>query len=119
MNQWSLTLHGPHGILNTLESGEAQFVLGTDKAAAVWQLPVDGVAARHVWVWIAGERMQVEDLGGGTLVNGHAIEGRVEVEHPVSVQVGEVTLVVEVKLEVAAEEAANPSQPQRLHPGSH
>lgn len=41
--------------------------------------------------------MQVEELGSGldTLVNGHAITGRVEVEYPASVQVGEVTLVME------------------------
>jgi hypothetical protein len=42
--------------------------------------------------------MQVEDLGGGTLVNGHPITERVEVEYPVSVQVGSITLVVEEKL---------------------
>jgi len=42
--------------------------------------------------------MQVEDLGGGTLVNGHAITERVEVEYPASVQVGSITLVVEEKV---------------------
>jgi len=42
--------------------------------------------------------MQVEELGGGTLVNGNPIEGRVEVEYPASVQLGSVTLVVEEKL---------------------
>jgi hypothetical protein len=52
--------------------------------------------------------MQVEDLAGGTLVNGHPIEGQVQVGYPASVQVGDVTLVVEVKVE-AAEEASNPS----------
>jgi serine/threonine protein kinase len=109
MKQWSLTLHGPSGILNTLESGEAQFVIGTEEAADVWQIQADGVAARHAWVWIAEERMQVEDLGGGTLVNGHAIGGRVEVKYPASLQVGEVTLVVEVKVEAVAGEGSNPS----------
>ena len=48
-------------------------------------------------MWLADARMQVEDLAGGALVNGHPIEGRVEVEYPASVQVGDVTLVVEVK----------------------
>jgi serine/threonine protein kinase len=46
---------------------------------------------------IAEGGMQVEGLAGGTLVNGHPIEGLVEAEYPASVQVGKVTLVVEVK----------------------
>jgi len=50
----------------------------------------------------------VEDLAGRTLVNGHPIEGRVEVEYPVSVQIGEVTLVVEVKGATATEEELRP-----------
>ncbi len=64
-----------------------------------------GIALRHASVWLAGERMQVEDLAGGTLVNGQPIEGRVEVEYPTSVQVGEVTLVVEVAVAVVVEVA--------------
>ena len=71
-----------------------------------------GIAARHAWVWIAEVRMQVEDLACGTLVNGHPIEGRVEVEYPASVQVGELTLVVEVK-EAMAESSVDVTIPQR------
>jgi len=97
MKQWSLTLHGPSGILSTVDSGETQFVIGTEEAADVFAISGDEVAARHAWVWLAGERMQVEDLGGGTLVNGHPITERVEVEYPASVQVGSITLVVEEK----------------------
>jgi hypothetical protein len=52
--------------------------------------------------------MQVEDLAGGTLANGHTIEGRLEVEYPASVHVGEVLLVEEVKTE-AADSAPDPS----------
>ena len=102
MNQWSLALHGPSGLLSTLESGETQFVLGTEEATDVLSIQGEGIAPRHARVWIAGERMQVEDFAGGTLVNGHPIAGRVEVEFPASVQVGEVTLVVE--LMVAAQD---------------
>jgi serine/threonine protein kinase/formylglycine-generating enzyme required for sulfatase activity len=98
MKQWSLTLHGPSGILSTVDSGETQFVIGTEEAADVFTIAGDDVAPRHAWVWLADARMQVEDLGGGTLVNGHPIEGRVEVEYPASVQVGSITLVVEEKV---------------------
>ena len=98
MKQWTLTLHGPSGILSTVDSGETQFVIGTEEAADVFTIIGDDVAARHAWVWLADERMQVEDLGGGTLVNGHPITERVEVEYPASVQVGSITLVVEEKL---------------------
>jgi serine/threonine protein kinase len=97
MNTWSLTLHGPGGILSQADSQEAQFALGTEEAPDVLTVSGEGVAPRHAWVWIAAGGMQVEDLAGGTLVNGHPIEGRVEAEYPASVQVGSVTLVVEVK----------------------
>jgi serine/threonine protein kinase len=101
MKQWSLTLHGPTGILSQFESGEAQFVIGTEQAGDVLRIVAEGVAARHAWVWLGHERMQVEDLAGGTLVNGHPIEGRVEVDYPASVQVGEATLVVEERVSVS------------------
>ncbi len=64
----------------------------------MWMIQGEGIAPRHACVWLADARMQVEDLAGGTLVNGCAIDGRVEVEYPASVQVGEVTLVVEEKV---------------------
>ena len=73
-------------------------MIGTEEAADVFTIIGDHVAARHAWVWLADERMQVEDLGGGTLVNGHPITERVEVEYPASVQVGSITLVVKEKV---------------------
>jgi hypothetical protein len=57
-------------------------------------------------VRVAAGRIQVEDLAGGTLVNGHPITGRVEAEYPASVQVGELTLVVEQKGEDLSQAAA-------------
>ena len=96
MQHWSLTLHGPGGILRQFDSQEAQFVLGSEEASDVMTVSGEGIAPRHAWVWITEGRMQVEDLAGGTLVNRHPIEGRVEAEYPASVQVGAVTLVVEV-----------------------
>lgn len=103
MKSWSLALYGPGEFRSTLESGETQFVLGTEEASDVLKIEGEGIARRHAWVWLASERMQVEALAGGTLVNGHPIEGRVEVEYPASVQVGEVTLVVEVRGELREE----------------
>ena len=76
MYKWSFTLQGPGGLLSTLESGETQFVLGTEQAADVWTIAGEGVAVRHALVRVAAGRMQVEDLAGGTLVNGHPITGR-------------------------------------------
>ena len=97
VNYWSLTFHGPGGILRQVESPETQFVLGSEQAPDVLTVSGEGVASRHAWVSIAEGRLQVEDFAGGTLVNGHPIEGRVEAEYPASVQVGSVTLMVEVK----------------------
>jgi hypothetical protein len=77
MHHWSFTLHGPSGILSTLESGETQFVLGTEQAGDVWTIAGEGVAARHALVRVAAGRIQVEDLAGGMLVNGHPITGRI------------------------------------------
>ena len=68
MRQWSITLHGPAGILSAVDTGESQFVIGTETASDVFTVVGDGVKARHAWVWIGEAGMQVEDLGGGTLV---------------------------------------------------
>ena len=112
VNQWSLTLNGPGGVLSRFESHEAQFVLGTEQAPDVLAVSGEGIAPRHAWVRVAEGRMQVEDLAGGTLVNGHPIEGRVEAEYPASVQVGEVTLVVELKA-VAVDSSGDVTIPQK------
>ena len=98
MQTWSITLHGPAGVISSGDTGESQFVIGTETASDVFTVHGDGVTGRHAWVWISEAGLQVEDLGGGTLVNGYQITERVQVEYPASVQVGEVTLVIEVKL---------------------
>jgi predicted Ser/Thr protein kinase len=113
MYHWSFTLHGPSGIQSTLESGETQFVLGTERAADVWTIACEGVAARHALVRVTANRIQVEDLAGGTLVNGHPITGRVEAEYPASVQVGELTLVVEQKGEDPSQAATIVQSPRQ------
>ena len=97
MQAWSISLHGPSGVLSSVDSTETQFVIGTETGSDMFTVAAEGVMGRHAWVWIAEGRLQVEDLAGGTLVNGHPITGRVEAEYPASVQVGELTLVVEQK----------------------
>jgi serine/threonine protein kinase/WD40 repeat protein len=97
MYKWSITLHGPSGIISTVDTGESQFVIGKETASDVFTVQGEGVMPRHAWVWISEGGLQAEDLGGGTLVNGYQINERVQVEYPASVQVGEVTLVIEVK----------------------
>jgi tRNA A-37 threonylcarbamoyl transferase component Bud32/tetratricopeptide (TPR) repeat protein len=119
MHLWSFTLHGPGGILSTLESGETQFVLGTEQAADVWTIAGEGVAPRHALVRVAAGRIEVEDLAGGTLVNGHQITGRVEAEYPASVQVGEVTLVVEQKSEDLSQAVTIVQSPRQGGGGFH
>ena len=57
MNQWSLTLHGPGGVLSQFDSQETQFALGTEEASDVLRLAGEGIAPRHAWVWIAEGRM--------------------------------------------------------------
>jgi len=55
MKQWSLSLRGPSGLLSSFDSGEAQFFVGTEEADDVLRIFGEGVAERHVWVWIAAE----------------------------------------------------------------
>ncbi len=99
MQTWSITLHGPSGIIGTVDTGESQFVIGTETASDVFTIHGEGIMPRHAWVWISKAGLQIEDLGRGTLVNGYQINERVQVEYPASVQVGEVTLVIEIKAE--------------------
>ena len=89
-------------------------MIGTETASDVFTVVGDSVKARHAWVWIGEAGMQVEDLGGGTLVNGYQISERVQVEYPASVQVGELTLVVEIKEAEPPEQAPGSPTPSSL-----
>ncbi len=52
MKSWSLTLHGPAGILSRVEAGESQFVIGTETAGDVFNVAGEGVALRHAY-WLS------------------------------------------------------------------
>ena len=108
MQTWSITLHGPAGIISTTDTAESQFVVGTETASDVFTVVGEGVSTRHAWLWINEAGLQVEDLGGGTLVNGYTITERVQAGYPASVQVGEISLLIELK--AAQTPPASPSQ---------
>ncbi|NBV86827.1 MAG: serine/threonine protein kinase, partial [Verrucomicrobia bacterium] len=95
MKQWTLTVHDSRGARSEVEAGEREFILGSESAFGVMKVVGEGVAPRHARVKYGEERLVVEKLGGETFVNGSPIEGRVEVDYPASVEVGDVTLVVE------------------------
>ena len=61
MRQWSITLYGPTGVISTVDTGESQFVIGTETASDVFTVHGDGVMPRHTWVWIGEAGLQVED----------------------------------------------------------
>jgi hypothetical protein len=94
MQTWSITLYGPAGVISTVDTGESKFVVGTETASDVFTVNGEGVTERHAWVWISEAGLHVEDLGGGTLVNGYQINERVQVEYPASVQVSDVCEVI-------------------------
>ena len=119
MQTWLITLHGPAGIVSTVDTGESQFVIGAETASDVFTVNGKGVMLRHAWVWISEAGLQVEDFAGGTLVNGYQINERVQVEYPASLQVGEMTLVIEVKALQPVDVSPTPSSlditiPQRV-----
>ncbi|NBV87062.1 MAG: serine/threonine protein kinase, partial [Verrucomicrobia bacterium] len=95
VKQWTLTVHDSRGARSEVEAGEREFILGSESAFGVMRVVGEGVAPRHAKVKYGGERLVVEALGGETFVNGSPIQGRVEVDYPASVEVGDVTLVVE------------------------
>ena len=68
MQTLSIILHGPSGIISTVDTSESQFGVGTETAADVFTVVCEGVMPRHAWVWISEAGMQVEDLGGGSRV---------------------------------------------------
>jgi len=117
MEQWSITISNLSGVVAQFESSEIQFVLGTGRAEGIYTIGGEGVAPRHAWLWISGRGLQVEDLAGGALVNGEYIQERVQVSYPVRVQLGEVSVSIEVK---APQKRSNPAaKPSSGLPGEH
>ena len=43
MQTWSITLHGPLGVISTVDTGESQFVIGTETASDVFTVIGHGV----------------------------------------------------------------------------
>ena len=62
MQTWSITLHGPAGVISTVDTGESQFVIGTETASDVFTVQGEGVTARHAWVWISEARIRGQGI---------------------------------------------------------
>jgi hypothetical protein len=43
MQTWSITLHGPAGVISSVDTGESQFVVGTETASDVFTIQGEGV----------------------------------------------------------------------------
>ncbi|MEI6712953.1 MAG: SUMF1/EgtB/PvdO family nonheme iron enzyme [Verrucomicrobiota bacterium] len=100
MNRFRVSLLESGAVVQSWELSEGVWILGSG-ADSTLILSGDGILERHVWVSVAPGMIQVEDLAGntGVCVNGYAIDGRVEVELPASLEVGAFTLLVEAVLE--------------------
>ena len=61
MQTWSISLHGPSGIISTVDTGESQFVIGTETASDVFTVQGEDIMPRHAWVWISevGLRLKI------------------------------------------------------------
>ncbi len=98
MKRFLVSVHVAEAEVQFLELSEGEYVLGSGEGSNV-VLQAEGIAERHVAVWVSDGRMQVEGLVGGVTVNGYAISERVEVEIPASVELPGVTLVVKEIME--------------------
>ncbi len=94
MKRFRVSVHSEEAAIQFLELSEGEYTFGTGELSN-GVLRGEGIAERHVVVWLMEGRMQVEDLAGGVTVNGYAISERVEVEVPASVELPGVTLLVE------------------------
>jgi serine/threonine protein kinase len=112
INQWKVTITESAGQTRVEQVSTGTLLVGSDSGCAI-RVEGEGVAPEHVQLWFGGEHLRVLDLGSaaGTVVEGFLITAKVKVEYPVSVQLGSVSLWVEVwdeqaRMEVELEEAA-------------
>ncbi|MEI6715449.1 MAG: protein kinase [Verrucomicrobiota bacterium] len=93
---FKLTLFNGTEVVSVWNSGSAKITLGSSPTSSI-PLYGPGIESRHVVLWLLDNRIQVEEQGAAleSQVNGYPIEGRVEVEVPATVQIGNSTLLVE------------------------
>jgi hypothetical protein len=114
---WNISVSGAVGMVRTLRLGEGTYVVGTDPECEIAALGV-GMDRRHAVLELSGEDVLVEDLGSaaGTLLGGMRVEGRVQGKCPVTLEFGQVRLVVEYA-GAWADGGLSPDQTLRLvHP---
>jgi serine/threonine protein kinase len=112
INEWKVTITESSGQNRVEQVSAGTLVVGSDPGCAI-RVEGEGVAPEHAQLWFGGEHLRVLDLGSaaGTVVEGFVITAKVKVEYPVSVQIGSVSLWLEVwdeqaRLDVESEQAA-------------
>jgi pSer/pThr/pTyr-binding forkhead associated (FHA) protein len=96
MKQWNLTLHLNQSCIQRWKSSEGTLHVGSSTDCEL-SIPDEQVSARHTALSLGPDYLEVEDLGTptGTRVNGYDIEGRVQVEYPAAIQIGEYEILIE------------------------
>lgn len=91
-----ITLKGPAGILATVHVDDSELTFGSASSGDVFTLDGQGIAPRQARVVFGEHSLLVEDLAGGTIVNGSVIDGSVTVDYPARLTMSEMTIVIEL-----------------------
>jgi serine/threonine protein kinase len=94
MCPFRLTLHFSSGEVQTAELEEGQYSVGSGEADQL-RIPTEGVAEGHLRFTLTQGRMQVEPTFTGVSINGHGVDGPMEVELPASIEMPGAALVIE------------------------
>jgi serine/threonine protein kinase len=107
MSYWRITITYPSGERRVEEVSPGRVVIGSDPGCSLC-IEGEGVAPEHAELWFDGEHLKVLDLGSasGTVVDGFLLTAKVKVEYPASLQLGDVSLLVEVSDAQASEDVA-------------
>ena len=95
MHRCTATFYDGNTVLQQVEVPLGVLVVGADSSCGL-VVEASGISPRHAELEVGVEGLQVEDLGSvsGTMVNGYAISGRVEVAFPATIQLGDTVFVV-------------------------
>ncbi len=96
MKQWNLSLHIDQSCIQRWKSSEGTLHVGSSPDCEL-NIPNEQVSPRHAALSLGQDYLEVEDLesGIGTRVNGCDIEGRVQVEYPAALQIGDYEILIE------------------------
>ena len=110
MKQWNLTLHLNQSCIQRWKSSEGTLHVGSSPDCEL-TIQDEQISSRHAAILLGPDSLEVEDLGSrlGTRVNGYDIEGRVQVEYPAALQLGEYEILIEERKTAAKTTADNPA----------